>query len=85
MNAEKLVVDEALQARLNGLNKEIEFCDGSGRTLGHFLPPDLYKKMLYAWAESQSGITMEELQRRCRENKGKGRPLADIWKDLGVK
>ena len=81
---DKVILDETLEAKLNGLNKALEVCDRNGRTLGHFLPPDLYKEMVYAWAESQSGITMEELERRRREEKGKGRTLAEIWKDLGV-
>jgi hypothetical protein len=81
---DKVVVDESLEAKLNGLNRELEVCDRNGRTLGHFLPPDLYREMLYAWAESQSGITPEELQRRIREETGTGRSLAEIWKDLGA-
>ena len=79
----KVTLDEALKAKLNGLNEELEICDADGRTVGHFLPPDLYREMLYAWAESQSGITKEELDRR-RSQRGRGRRLADIWKDLGA-
>ena len=84
MHAEKIVLDEMLEAKLNGLNKEMEICDQAGRTVGHFLPPDVYKKLLYAWVMSQRPISDEELERRRRESKGKGRPLAEIWKDLGV-
>ena len=80
----KVTLDESLRAKLNGLNEELEICDADGRTVGHFVPPDLYREMLYAWAESQSGISEEELQRRIREETGKGRALAEIWKDLGV-
>jgi hypothetical protein len=80
----KVILNEALRSQLNGLNQEVEICDPDGRTVGHYVPVEQYKKMLYAWAESQSGITMEELQRRRHENKGKGRPLADILKDLGA-
>jgi hypothetical protein len=81
----KVTLDEQMRAKLNGLNEELEICDTDGRTVGHFVPPDQYREMLYAWAESQSGITMEELDRRRREEKGKGRTLAEIWMDLGVK
>jgi hypothetical protein len=80
----KITLDEALRAKLNGLNEELEICDPDGRTVGHFLPPELYREMLYAWAEGQSGITKEELDRR-RGQRGRGRSLAAIWKDLGAK
>jgi len=79
-----VVLDETLKTKLNDLSAELELCDPEGRTVGHFLPPDLYKKMLYAWVESQCPVSKEELDRR-RQIKGRGRPLADIWKDLGVR
>ena len=81
----KVTLDESLRAKLNGLNEELEICDTDGRTVGHFVPSDQYREMVYAWVESQSGITEEELQRRIREETGKGRTLAEIWKDLGVR
>ena len=76
----KVIVDETLRSRLNGLNEEIELCDESGRTLGHVLPVDAYKKLLYASFENPP-FTAEEVERR-RNEKG-GRPLAEIWKRLG--
>ena len=48
----KLLLDTDLRARLHDLNIEWEVCDESGRTLGHFLPADLYQKLLYAWAKA---------------------------------
>jgi hypothetical protein len=79
----KVVVDESLRAKLNGLTEDIEMCDPAGHTLGHFVPQDLYKQMLYAWVESQCPVSEEEMERRRREN-GPGRTLAEIWKRLGV-
>ncbi len=75
----KLILDKELRAKLNGLSSEIEFCDESGKTLGHFLPDDVYKKLLYAWLKSQHSD--EELDKARRETGG--RPLKEIWKDLG--
>src|SRR5207245_1303803 len=63
----KVTIDEILRSRLNGLNEELELCDESGRTLGHFLPPDIYRTFLYAYVESQCPYTQEELQRRRQE------------------
>jgi hypothetical protein len=76
---EKIVLDPALRAKLNNLNHELEFCDESGRTLGHFLPPEVYQKLLYAWLNAQ--VTDEELEQVSQEPGG--RTLAEIWKSLG--
>jgi hypothetical protein len=75
----KVIVDDSLRSKLNGLNAEVELCDASGRTLGHFVPEDYYKKLLYAWLNAQ--ISDEELERASQETGG--RPLAEIWKSLG--
>ena len=76
----KVTVDEGLRTRLNGLNAQVEFCDEAGRTLGHFVPDELYRKLVYAWANAQ--VTDEELERAMQQPGG--RPLAEIWKRLGV-
>lgn len=75
----KLTVDDELRSKLNGLTETIELCDVQGQTLGHVLPPGLYKVLVHAWLDSQ--ITPEEIERRRGEPKG--RSLAEIWKDLG--
>ena len=73
----KVVVDQGLFATLRSVD-EVELCDESGRSLGHFLSKKLYRRLLYDWANAQ--ITDEELQRR-REAPG-GRTLAEIWARL---
>jgi len=75
----RVIIDESLRTKLNGLSAEVEFCDESGRTLGRFLPEELFMKMLYAWLNSQ--VTDEELDEADREPGG--RTLAEIWKSLG--
>lgn len=77
----KVILDESLKSRLNGLDKQLEFCDETGRTLGQFLPQELYSDLLVGW--SKTWISDEELERLQQETGG--RPLADIWKDLGRK
>lgn len=75
----RVTLDEALRSKLNGLNDQVEVCDEAGRTLGHFLPADLYHEMMYAWLKTQ---TPDEEIERLRQQTG-GRPLAEIWKTLG--
>jgi hypothetical protein len=77
----KLIVDAELRTKLNGLNQTIEFCEGSGKVVGRFLPEAEYQRLLYASIEIP--YTSEEIDRR-RHEKG-GRPLAELWRELGVK
>jgi hypothetical protein len=79
---EKILLDEALRSRLNGLNTELELTDEVGRTVGHFLPPDVYKRMLYAYAMSKCPHTAAELAQIRQEREG-ARPLAEFWKEMG--
>jgi hypothetical protein len=48
-----ITLDPELRSKLNGLNQQVEIRDESGRTLGHYLPEDIYREMLRAWAKSQ--------------------------------
>lgn len=75
---DKIVVNDLLRTQLSDL-EPIEFCDENGKTLGHFLPENLYKDLVIGW--SKSNISDEELERRRREPEG--RTLAEIWKSLG--
>ena len=76
----KVIVDESLRSRLNGLDEQVELCDESGRTMGHFLPDALYKKLLYTF--DQCPYTEEEIGQHMPDEPG-GRPLAEIWQRLG--
>ena len=69
----KVTLAESVRSKLNSLNEEMERCDESGRTLGHFLPPDLYRRFLYAYVESQCPYTREELERMSQ---GDRRPVS---------
>ncbi len=79
----KVTLDSALQSKLNGLGEELEVCDEAGKTLGHFLPAELYRKLIYAAVEAACPFDQEELEKRRHE--GGGKPLAEIWKNLGIK
>ena len=67
----KIILDSELKAKLNGLNEHKEICDCDGRTVGHFLPPDLYNQLAYAWAKAEFAKDREPGQAR-REIKEQG-------------
>jgi hypothetical protein len=69
----RIVVDSAMQSRLEGMQVVAEICDASGRVLGRFIP--VQQKLIL-----EPQISDEELRRR--EAEGGGRPLADILADL---
>lgn len=75
----RVVLDAELRAKLNGLGVEIEICDESGNTLGHFLPASVYRELMRAW--SKANLSDAELERRRQEPRG--RTLSEIWKSLG--
>jgi hypothetical protein len=66
----KVILDEALRSKLNGLNTEMELCDETGKTVGHFLPPEVYRELIYAWAKTQD--TDEEIAQAKREVREQG-------------
>lgn len=61
----KVVLDDDLRAKLNGLNEEVEVCDAAGRTLGRFLPEQEYWRLMYdlAKAEFSDDAELEEARR----------------------
>ncbi len=73
----RVVIDEAVRRKLNNLD-EVELCDQSGQTLGHFLSEAVYRRLIYDWANAQ--ISDEELE--CRRRQPGARTLAEIWARL---
>ena len=73
----RLMIDEGVRAQLANRD-EVELCDQSGRKVGHFLSDELYRRLLFDWANAQ--ISDEELERRRRQPGG--RTLAEIWARL---
>ena len=78
----KIILDEDLRARLNGLDRTLEVCDEDGHTVGHFLPAAEYRKLLYAAVNASCKVSDEEMDRRRQE--GGGMSLAEFWKRMGV-
>jgi hypothetical protein len=77
----KITLDATLRSKLNGLNEELEVCDESGETLGHFVPTDDYRKLIYLVAELQNPHTKEKLE--ALRNQTGGMTLAEFWKKMG--
>ena len=49
----RITLDDALKSRLNGMNETMDVCDETGKVVGHFLPDDVYRKLIYAWANAE--------------------------------
>ncbi|NLX98352.1 MAG: hypothetical protein GXY83_19515 [Rhodopirellula sp.] len=73
----RVVLDDTVWDKL-AQAETVELCDPTGRRVGHFLSDELYRRLLYDWANAQ--ISDEELDRRYREPGG--RTLAEIWARL---
>lgn len=64
----RVTIDSSLQAKLHGLESELELCDESGRTVGFVLPPDLHRQLMYAWAKTM--VDEETVQRSLSQPGG---------------
>ncbi len=69
-----------LESQLTGIDNA-ELCDTSGQSLGHFLSEELYRRLIFDWANAQ--ISDEEIQRRLQAPGGKR--LSEIWAELNAK
>ncbi len=74
----KVIADDALRTKLNGLNQQLEVCDESGRTLGYFLTVKDYERLMIEWAKAK--YPPEELDRRSKQ--GGGRTTAEVLQRL---
>ncbi len=68
----RLLVDPSLRARLHNLDGELEFCDETGRTLGHYLRADRYRELVYdrARTEFNDEKELERAREEMRTTKG---------------
>ena len=63
----KITLDPELKKKLNGLNEQVEVCDETGKTVGHFVPAGTYRELVYAWAKAQfSDAELEQARREVR-------------------
>lgn len=75
----KVIIDPTLRAKLHGFANQVELCDESGQTVGHFVPDSVYREFLRVWADAR--LSDDELERRRKEPRG--RTLAEIWRSIG--
>jgi hypothetical protein len=48
-----VTLDDALRAKLNGLNEHLEVRTPDGTLVGHFLPDEVYRRLQYEWAKAE--------------------------------
>lgn len=76
----QMVVSDAVRAELEQAVEPVDLVDHSGRTIGQYIPQmPPAAEPLCPWEPT---LTKEEIDRRVKQG---GRPLAEIWKRLGVK
>jgi hypothetical protein len=76
----KIVLDPVQQSQLTGLNHQIPVCDQTGKVLGFFLPPALYKKLVYKNVD----VPFSEEELRQFRQSGEGCSLAEFWQKMGT-
>lgn len=74
----KIVADGALAAKLNDLDRPVEICDSSGRTMGFYSP--VHNGAASSERPLRSPHSIEELQKLRQQRTG--RPLSEILKRL---
>ena len=74
-----IVIDHELRSRLSGLDRQIEFNDEAGKTLGVFLPTEDYYQLLYRDVEIPFSDAEIARLRQAKE----GCSLEEFWKRMG--
>lgn len=71
----QITIDDAMLAKLEGLDKPIEFTNTEGKVLGRFIPITAFRPSL------KCSVSTEELKRRMA-NKGKTSTTAEVMARL---
>jgi hypothetical protein len=74
----KLILGPELRQQIKSLHEQLEVCDESGKTLGHFLPEKLYQDMVNVYLESV--FPKHEVEEALQQTGG--RTLKEIWQRL---
>jgi len=77
---ERIILDPGQQLQIAGVNQYIPVCDQSGTVLGFFLPPALYKKLVY----KDVTVPFSDDQLKQFRQSGDACSLADFWQKLGA-
>lgn len=60
----RVIVDDALRAKLHNLTEPLVLCDQQGQIFGHFVPAVDFSQ----WEPASPGVSEDELDRRARSN-----------------
>lgn len=72
-----VMLDDELRAKLNGMNEVLPVCEANGKTVGRFVPEDVYQRHLYQLAVQ--AVSASELDTAAGE--AIGRKLSEICHD----
>ena len=76
----RITLPAELRSKFNGLTAPLELYDEAGQLLAVCLPPADYRRL--SRIPPEADFTDEEIEEAMKQS-GRGRPLAEIWKDLG--
>ena len=78
---ERIILDPGQQLQVAGANQHVPVCDQSGTVLGFFLPPALYKKLVY----KDLSVPFSDEQINQFRQSGDGCSLAEFWQKMGAR
>jgi hypothetical protein len=61
----RITIDDSLRERLQSEHDCVQLCDEEGKTIGHFLPSEVYARMIFD--KGNARISDEELEKRLNE------------------
>jgi hypothetical protein len=76
----KVIVDQAVLAKIFDVSRMTQLCDPSGQVIGVFVPTA--GGTVRVAEEGECPYSDEEI--RILRQETSGRPLTEIWRDLGV-
>lgn len=78
-----IIADPTVQQWLAQLADVTEIHDAQGNLLGLFTPKPLVEEQMI-FQKAMQLLDPVEIERRLREEHGKGAPLAEVWKRLAA-
>ena len=77
----RLILDAESQSKFKEVQEHLELCDVTGKTIGHYFPDAVYRKLACRWANAQ--VSDSTLDAAAGQNGGGS--LQAIWARLGRK
>jgi len=76
-----LTVNDEIAGVLGGYVDAVEVRDENGRVVGHFLPY-LTPETRAVYEHPEKYFNLDEVERIKRQERGRGRPLAEFWESM---